>query len=51
MKLLGAIVSPFLIALLRKVCYTKNAAEKRQGAACIDRWSCSRTRVLNHSVE
>ena len=32
MQLLGAIVSPFLIALLWKVCYTKNAAEKRQGA-------------------
>ena len=29
------------LVLSPKVCYTSNAAEKRQGAACIDRWSCS----------
>ena len=39
------------LVLSPKVCYTENAAEKRQGAACIDRWSCSRTRSLNHSTE
>ena len=45
------VVSVQKLVLSSKVCYTKNAAERRQGAACIDRWSCSRTRVLNHSVE
>ena len=45
------VVSAKNLVLSSKVCYTKNAAEKRQGAVCIDRWSCSRTRVLNHSTE